>query len=280
MHKEFINNKTIITDVGPFDVEAIFTCGQAFRWHKTKDGWQGIAMDKMLTIGQLDDGIVLDCPKEDVPFWVHYLDLDYDYQAVRDRLILDIDLRPAIEAMPGLRFLNQPFYECLISFIISANNNIPRIKKIIEALSERYGKKVADGCYGFPTAKALANAKEEDVRACGAGYRASYIIEASNTVQEGFDHENLRTMPLDEARIALTALKGVGCKVADCVLLFSCHHRAAFPVDTWVRKAMAELYGESLKDKAIREIAKERFGEHGGLAQQYLFHSLRLKAMG
>ena len=177
-----------------------------------------------------------------------------------------------VNLIPGMRFLNQDFYECLIHFIISANNNIGRIRSIIDKIAVAYGEKVGD-VYVFPSAEVLAACTEQQMKECGAGYRAPYIVESAGLAAQGYDYTHLYTVELYTARKELTMFKGVGIKVADCVLLFSLKRKDAFPVDTWIRKVMHNLYNDtSLSDNQIREIAKNRFGENSGLANQYLFH--------
>ncbi len=170
----------------------------------------------------------------------------------------DKDVAQLIGLSPGIRFLNQDFFECLISFIISANNNIKRIKGIIERICETYGDKVGEH-YTFPTAERLAKCTEEDFKALGAGYRSSYILESARLFAAGYDYTPLLNRDIDSARKELTIFKGVGIKVADCVLLFSLMRKDAFPVDTWIRKVMHALYDDtSLSDNAIRKLAAER----------------------
>jgi N-glycosylase/DNA lyase len=173
----------------------------------------------------------------------------------------------------GMRILNQPIWECLISFILSSNNNVKRISGIVERLSERFGEDMG-GYYVFPTPHALAQAGAEGVAACGAGYRAEYVAEAARAVASGtLDLECLPRLGYAEAQAKLMKLLGVGEKVADCVLLYSCVYREAFPVDVWVRKAVTSYYPTAGKTpKEIHAFADRRFGKLAGLAQQYLFY--------
>ncbi len=206
----------------------------------------------------------------------HYFDLETDYRTVLSGFSSDAVLEASLRFAPGIRVLNQPPFEALISFIISANNNISRIISIVDRLCERYGERFeAHGqtFSAFPKPEALAEARLDDLRACGTGYRAGYIIGASKAVAEGMDLDALRTRPYLEARETLTELPGVGNKVADCVLLYALGFKNAFPMDVWVKRIVHEIYGfSSRKDADVREFAAEKFGENAGIAQQYLFY--------
>lgn len=266
------DNTYHITGIGLFDCDVVFDCGQCFRWYKQDEYWNGIAGSKIAKVKTINDGIELICEEEDFDYWMHYLDIDYDYISARNKLMQDKDIAPLIGLSPGIRFLNQDFFECLISFIISANNNIKRIKGIIERICTTYGDKVGEQ-YSFPTAEVLAQCTEDDFKSLGAGYRAGYILETARLYVSGYDHTPLYTRDIQSARKELTYFKGVGIKVADCVLLFSLMRKDAFPVDTWIRKVMHALYNDkSLSDNQIRQIAEDRFAGNAGLANQYLFH--------
>ena len=182
---------------------------------------------------------------------------------------------------PGLRVLNQPPWEALVCFILSANNNVPRIRSLTDALCRHCGADCGDGVlYGFPGPEALAACTEEALRALRVGYRAPYLIGAARRVLEGFPLDGLRDMPYDEAHKRLVTLPGVGDKVADCVLLFGCGHACAFPVDVWVDRLMRDWFGVSCKTRAaLAREARGRLGGHAGLMQQFLFHAARTGAM-
>lgn len=259
------------------DVRTTLTSGQAFRWSYSSGRWYGIAGSRQTQIEQAPGGMLIYAPERDLPFWKQYFDLDYDYRSSRQRIGAFPELHESMGVLPGIRILNQPFYECLISFILSSCNNVPRIRSIIKRLSEKYGKRL-DSDHAFPEPEDLAGAALCDLTACGTGYRAQYVKEASRMIADGFDERVLSTMTLEEARSALMYFPGIGVKVADCVLLYSLQKRDAFPVDTWVRKVMHEIYGRDMSDAQIRKFAAERFGMDAGLAQQYLFTAARLKA--
>lgn len=266
-----------IRGIGNFDSDTIFDCGQCFRWIKKDGYWHGISLNKTAKVKTIEDGIELVCDSADLDYWVEYLDLEYDYNAAKKQLLKDSDIAPMVGMIPGMRFLNQDFYECLMHFIISANNNIKRIRMIIERISKAYGEETAEGIYTFPRAEVLAASTPEDMKECGAGYRAPYIVETAGMIAAGYDYTSLYTEDLQIVRKELTMFKGVGIKVADCALLFSLKRKDAFPVDTWIRKVMHSLYNDSsLSDNRIREIAWERFGNNSGLANQYLFHINRV----
>lgn len=205
----------------------------------------------------------------------HYLDLDRDYGAVAAEYAHIPPARRAIELYPGLRVMNQPPWEALVSFILSANNNVRRIRNLVAALCERYGE-YRGGLYGFPAPECLAGADEMELRALKVGYRARYLIDTARQVCEGFPLEELRSLPYEEAHARLTTLPGVGDKVADCVLLFGCEQASAFPVDVWVERLLVDWFGLRCKSRAdMARQARGLLGEHAGLMQQFLFHAAR-----
>ncbi len=266
----------IIKTIRSFDSDITFNSGQCFRWLKKDNIWQGIVKDKFAKItGEYQD-IHIECIDEDYIFWQNYFDNLYDYNSASDTLLEDMRLKNIVNAYRGIILLRQPFFETLISFIISANNNVPRIKSIIDKLTKKYGKKITMG-YCFPEPSDLAKLKEEDLKEIGCGYRSKYIIETSKIIAAGYDYRKLIDMPLSDARDELCKLMGVGKKVADCVLIFSLGRKDAYPVDTWVRKASVDLFGEGLTDDEIRKKANERFGNNAALAQQYMFIAQREK---
>lgn len=192
-------------------------------------------------------------------------------------------MKTSIEYGKGIRILNQDLWETIISFIISANNNIPRIKGIIEKLSKKYGKELefeGKKYYTFPTPKELENVTVEDYRSLGLGFRDIRLYETTKMIiEKKVDLQKLRKNPNTfEVREKLLTLSGVGPKVADCILLFSDLKRfEVFPIDVWVRRVMNDLYIKNpdetkVSKKQIEKIANEKFGNLAGLAQQYLFY--------
>ena len=205
-----------------------------------------------------------------------YLDLDRDYAAIAEQYAGYPAAREAMALLPGLRVLNQSPWEALISFILSANNNVERIRSLAAALCSRYGR-AFDDLHGFPTPEQLNSAPEDELRGLRVGYRAPYLIGAARRVVDGFPLEDLRKMPYEDAHRLLVTLPGVGDKVADCVLLFGCGQTSAFPVDVWVARLMKRWFGIEEKNRAATQRrAREMFGENAGLLQQFLFHAARV----
>ncbi len=253
-----------------FDIGQTFLCGQCFRWKAAEDSenaFEGIAMGKKLRVTQEKGEVILhNIGKEDVPLWEDYFDLRTDYGAFIRRFSADDVLSTACESSRGIRILRQKPFETLLSFIISQNNNIPRIAGIIDRLCESFGEKI-EGGYSFPDAKRLKGISPEDLSPLRAGFRARYICDAVNKINSGeVDFEEIDALPLDKAREQLKKIVGVGDKVADCVLLFGFRKLDAFPKDVWVKRIMAELYPQGLPD-CVKGAE--------GVAQQYLFHFVR-----
>ena len=268
-----------------FDLEKSVESGQAFRWKKEGDGWLGLCRNVPVRIRQEGEVLAVTADQPEVaaaPFWSAYLGLDLDYGPMEQLLADDPHTAPCLPYSRGIRVFRQDPYETLISFILSANNNVRRISGIIERLCERFGQPVAfDGAqlFAFPEAEALAALSPEEIAACGAGYRAPYVVESARRVAEGYDLSALKTLSFEETRGALMAFPGVGPKVAECVMLFSLGCDRAFPVDVWVKRIVAYLYpGEEGKQAA--RAAAERFGPWAGAAQQYLFHYARCVGLG
>ena len=212
----------------------------------------------------------------------HYFNLDLDYTSIEKRIsIVDDNVKKAVKNTSGLRFLKQDFFETLISYIISANNNIPRISKSVNEISRRYGKEVeleGEKYYLFPTPEELKNVTIEEYRECGVGFRDKYIY---NTVEKinnkEIDLDELFKMDTQNLKKELLSLMGVGPKVADCILLFSCSRLEVFPVDTWVEKIMTKLYfnNKEASKKQIQDYAKNNFKNDAGIIQQHLFYNIR-----
>jgi len=260
------------------DLDNTFMCGQTFRWKKCADGsWLGNVDGRAVRAAAENGGLMLyGADAADEAFWRSYFDADSDYEAALAG-VMDEHLREAMQACPGIRVLNQPFYETLCSFIISANNNIPRITGIIERFCA-IAPQDENGLHAFPTPQMVLDKGEEWVKTIGSGYRAKYLWEAAQRMADGFDAEKLKKMSYHEACESIRIFKGVGEKVADCVLLFSCGHKSAFPVDTWSEKMLTQWYGMTGSRSQLKKQAMEHFGTHGGVAQQYLFyHAMQCK---
>ncbi len=283
--------QVVINNLSDFELDHIFECGQCFRWRKEENGsYTGVTKYGVINIEKINDNkIVVDgsflaenTALEDIS---DYLNLQCDYSRIK-KIIQEDDenMRKAISFGYGIRILNQDPWEMIISYIISAANNIPRISKTIENISRSYGKKIIyknQEYYLFPTPSELSKATMEDLRALNLGFRDKYVYAATQAVLNGdINIDKLTEMTYKDAKIELKKLQGIGDKVADCILLFSMRKTEAFPVDTWIKKVMSELYGEGKDIKKIATFATDKFGEYGGIAQQYLFYYMRAKAKG
>lgn len=271
-----------ICGVSHFNLVHIFKCGQCFRWEEQPDGsFIGIAKGKVVQIKTSFNNItILNANLQDFfDIWQDYFDLNADYGAYKNRLMKDSVLKKAIPYGAGIRILKQDTFEALISFIISASNNIPRITKIVNLLCENFGEELefnGKKYYTFPTPKKLAGASLEDLAIIRAGYRAEYIMDAAKRVACGeIDLNKVKNMPSSEAQKYLMQIKGVGPKVADCILIFGAGRLDVFPVDTWIDKAMKTLYPGSCNGVKVRKAGETLFGDICGLAQQYLFYYAR-----
>lgn len=276
------DNNIYLRETKDFSVEQTLECGQCFHFVKLGENHYGIsARNHMLEISQEKDTVILHNISMDeyLLIWKDYFDLDRDYgQLKRELLERDDRLREAMDTMWGVRILNQEYFETLISFIISQNNHIPRIKQLVAKLSKEYGEYLGtigdEEFYSFPSVDILCEIGEDVLRELKVGFRAPYITDACRCVKEcGMREEIFIEKSEEEARKELMKIKGVGEKVANCVLLFGLGYRGAFPIDVWIKRIMEAVYfeGETPKDK-IAQKASELFGEYGGYAQQYLFY--------
>jgi len=263
-----------------FHPDHTLDCGQCFRWTKEPDGsYTGIVSGRIVNLtflsGQspLTGTIVLENAEEaDRAFWIDYFDLNTDYGIIKKSLSeADSIVAQAIEFGGGMRILRQEPWETLVSFILSANNNIPRIKKCVESLAMNFGEEAGTyngkTYYNLPTPDVLASLSTEELDVCKLGYRAKYLISTANEIK----YQGIETL-----EDCIHDLSGVGPKVANCILLFSLAKLHRFPIDVWVRKVMHELYGFDEKDtKAMTAFADRVFGPYAGIAQQYLFYYMR-----
>jgi N-glycosylase/DNA lyase len=250
-----------------FNLAATLDCGQAFRWvEKSENEWHGVAFSRALTLRKTENGIeFLGTTAEDFEnIWVDYFDLNRDYDTLCERFMQDSHLKTAVTACSGIRVLHQEPWEAICSFIISANNNIPRIKGIIDRLCRLLGEHLGGDDYAFPTPEAVAAAGIDGLAPIRSGFRAKYIIDAAEKISKGeIDFEKIYSSPLDDGRDELIKIKGVGEKVAQCALLYGFGKVDAFPVDVWVKRIMAEMYPDGLPECTVGV---------RGIAQQYLFH--------
>ena len=265
-----LNGTVRVDGVTDLDLAQTLDCGQSFRWVEGRDGFTGIAFGKRVTMRLDGESLYIDnATAEDFEsIWKDYLDLDLDYGKIRSDISkLHPVLDEAAGYASGIRILRQEPWEALCTFIISQNNNIKRIKGIVERLCESFGDQI-DGGYLFPSAQRLASLEREDLAPLRAGFRDKYILDAAKKVVSGeVELEKCRALPYDGARRELMKIKGVGVKVADCVLLFGLHRVEAFPVDVWMKRALETLFPD---------MEPSDFGEYAGIAQQYIFHYSRM----
>ena len=271
-----------------FKLRDIFECGQCFRWNEQEDGsYVGIWENNVVCVKQNGNNISFEgvCLDGDLETEIiDYFDLNRDYEKIKSTLSkIDDNLKTSINYGEGIRILNQDLWETIISFIISANNNIPRIKGIIERLSKAYGREIKfkeKSYYTFPSPEDLKDVTVEEYRKLGLGFRDIRLYETTKMILDGkIDLKKLQENPnTREVREQLLSLSGVGLKVADCILLFSTLKRfEVFPIDVWVRRVMNDLYikepdENKVSKKEIEKLANEKFGDLAGMAQQYLFY--------
>ncbi len=267
---QYKNGNVYIKNPENFELSMTLDCGQAFRWKEISKGyWCGVALSKVLYIEQTENEIIFhNTSKQDFEnVWSDYFDFNRNYAEIAEKISDNKDLAAASKFGYGIRILNQDPFETLCSFIISQNNNIPRIKGIIDRFTRKYGKKLEDGFYDFPTADIIAEKTEEDLADIRMGFRAKYIIDAAKKVKnKEVDLDRLYDLDYESAKAELMKIKGVGPKVADCTLLFSLKHFSAFPTDVWIKKAMAYLFPDGLPEK---------YSPFGGIIQQYIFYYAR-----
>ncbi|MBE6887589.1 MAG: DNA-3-methyladenine glycosylase 2 family protein [Ruminococcaceae bacterium] len=290
------DNVILYHNVTDYDLAETFLCGQAFRFDEYEGGFKGFIEKQLCHItltydnnaddadsavnadntnstaqkhkcGTLTVKLLTAQPTDELAEKIgEFLSLDMDYTALKKQFSQDETVAKAIEFAPGIRVLNQDFFETLITFIISQNNNIPRIKQLCDRLSENYGTKVGDS-FAFPAAEQMKNITEQDYKDMKFGFRAKYLADAVAKVLSGeIDETTVKSLPYEEAQKYLMQIKGVGPKVADCVLLFSCRQYESFPKDVWIKKAMAQLF-----PNGFPQCCKG----YEGIAQQYIFHYAR-----
>lgn len=263
------SGNVIIKNITPLSLAQTLDCGQAFRWECDNNGiWHGIAFGKSLNLKQENDCITLlnTTKYEFEAIWRNYFDIDRDYDEIINQVSQNSIIKTATDYAGGIRILKQEPWETLCSFIISQNNNIPRIKGIITRLCQKFGQETENG-FTFPTAQKIAECTIEDLAELRSGFRARYIIDAAQKVaRKEIDIDKLFYCDIDEARAELMKICGVGLKVADCTLLFGFGRIEAFPKDVWIKKALEKLFNG--------EIPKEA-QEYAGIVQQYIFYYAR-----
>ncbi len=271
-------------EVKCFNLKYTLECGQCFRWKAINENeYIGVIQDRVMRIKQEENRLFIwSNNKENLrDAVIHYFDLEKDYELLEKQIAkIDKNISKSLEYSSGIRILNQPLFETIISYIISANNNIKRISRSVNNISKRFGKEVefeGEKYYLFPTLEELSNVTIDDLLADGTGFRARYI---KHDVDYFLNNPNflgeVKTLDTEQATKNLSTLMGVGPKVADCILLFSLGKSEVFPIDVWVKRIMEKLYFK--ENKSLKEIsmyANERFGEYGGIVQQHLFHNVR-----
>lgn len=275
-----------IDGVRDFNLDHIFDCGQCFRWEKQEDGsYIGPAMGRIVQMSFSDERLTIDnCSEEDFNgIWKNYLDMETDYSHIKQELCADDDIiKRASEYGYGIRILRQDFWETVVSFIISQNNNIPRIKGCIENLSASFGEKIGEyrgrEYFDIPNPEIMASLTVCDLSSVKLGYRAPYLIKTAEQMieQGGPDRVKERLLKSAEPSDELQQFCGIGPKVASCIALFGLARTDAFPIDVWMRRVMNRLYGIEEKNvKGMGDYAEKHFGQYGGIAQQYLFYYIR-----
>lgn len=279
--------KEIIIDVTCFNLKYTLECGQCFRWNKIDEEYYiGVIKDRVIKIKQKGNKLYVSSDNmnnlENVIY--EYFDFNTNYINIEERISkIDENVNNAVKNTSGIHILNQDFFETLISYIISANNNIPRISKSVNLISQKYGKKVIfenEEYYLFPTPNELKDVSEEDFKKCGVGFRARYLKHAvQDILNEKIDIKSINETSTEILKSKLLNIMGVGPKVADCILLFSCQKREVFPIDVWVERVMTNLYfkdyGRAMKKKEILEYAEKYFENDAGIVQQHLFYNVR-----
>ncbi|MGH2332065.1 DNA-3-methyladenine glycosylase family protein [Thermoanaerobacter mathranii] len=272
--------KVIVRGIEDFNLKETFECGQCFRWNEEEDGsYTGVAYDRVVNVKLEEDMLIIDNTdlNDFYDIWFDYFDLGRDYKKIKENLSRDPILKEAIQYGQGIRILRQDTWETLVSFIISQNNRIPQIKKVIENLASSFGEPIeykGKIYYTFPKAEELVMFDADTIAKTKCGFRAKYILDAASKVFSGeIDLLKLFEYSTNEIRDILMNINGVGPKVADCVILYSIGRYDTFPTDVWIKRIVEYLYlkreGTPLE---IQLFAIDKFGDLSGFAQQYLFY--------
>ena len=271
-------NKIIVSDTNQFNAQHILECGQVFRYNKTDNGYEVFSQNHKAVIQDVAGKTVINC--DDLNYFINYFDLNTNYDKIKINLICDKITEKAVKFGYGIRILKQDPLETIIGFIISANNNIPRIRKTLELLCKSYGTKMED-YYAFPTLKQLNEIPLSFFRTIGCGYRDKYLFETIKAINNGFDINVVYSMNSYEANKYLQKLLGIGVKVADCILLFAYGKTDVFPADTWIKKLYCDYNNlkntdtKDIKTQIVKEYFENYFGKYSGYAQQYLYYYKR-----
>lgn len=280
MDIKFYDDRVIINGIFDFTPKHVFECGQCFRWEEQSDGsYTGVVHNRVINVALNCNTLVIsNTNRQDFEkIWFEYFDLSRDYARIRQRLTMDSRMGPVVEYGKGLRILKQDEWECLVSFIISANKSILQIKKIVEDISMRFGDYIGNyrgkDYYSFPDCSTVAKLEISDIRDCKVGYRDKYIHRAAKHIQSNPEWlYSIKHLAYEDASNELKKLDGVGDKVSHCVMLFSMGHFNSFPVDTWIKRIMRELFSMSGNNNEIKRMAEQKFDGYSGFAQQYLFY--------
>ncbi|MDO5046935.1 MAG: DNA glycosylase [Anaerococcus sp.] len=284
-----VTSQGLVLREDSFKVKEIFECGQCFNFNKEKDGsYTAVFLGKIINLLEKKDHVLIrNVSKEDFyEIFYDYFDLGVDYKKIKEDLSKFPSLREATAYGSGIRILNQELFETTISFIISANNQIPRIKKAVRIISERYGDYIGTymgkAYYSFPKPSVLKNVDPADLREFAkVGFRDKRIVETSKLIDEGALDFNPDGLTSKQIQKKLMDLPGVGPKVADCILLFAYHRRETFPVDVWIKRVMENLFiKKEVPKKQIEAYARDYFKDLAGYAQQYLFYYGRSEGIG
>lgn len=284
------NDQVRIKNLENFNPEHIFECGQAFRWERQEDGsYTVVAFNRVINVSLDEEDVVIkNTNLEDFEnVWIDYFDLKADYKSMQETFNDDPIMQAAIDYGKGIRILQQDPFETTISFIISANNRIPQIKKSIELIARTYGDPIGfyEGkeYFSFPKPEALAQVDVSELREiCRVGFRDQRIVDVSKMVACGdLDLNILKERDREEIKNILIALPGIGPKIADCITLFAYNKKDSFPVDVWIKRVMEYLYfKEDVNKNKLAMLSREKFGPFAGLAQQYLFYYGRENSIG
>lgn len=254
------------------DLDSTLGCGQAHRWHRKGDSWEGVLGDSVITLTQTSDGF--DCEGTDdkaliLDYFRHGDDLESIYAECAR---CDAYVASLIDRCKGLRILRQPHYECIATYILATNANVKRIGAMVEGVCRTFGKDLGNR-FSFPTPEEIL-AKKEQISECRLGYRADRFVEFAQMVQDGrFDPDALESATYEECAEALLTIKGVGPKVADCIALFSYGHLEAFPIDARIGAVLKDVYGAEGSYKKLAQFAREKFGRYAGYSQEFLYHA-------
>jgi len=274
----------MILKVNNFNLKDTVTCGQIFRFEELDDSsFDIILTDRVINIKQENDNLIINSSNMNNIEEVirNYFDLDYDYESINNKLLkIDINNKEIIDSCYGLKMINEPRLEVIISYILSSNNRVPQIKSALDNISKTYGQKVIFNnkeYYLFPSLEELSKCDIETLRNCKTGFRDKYIYEfVQKIINKEFDINLIDNMNSKDALNYLMTLNGVGEKVASCILLFGYHRFDVFPIDTWVKKYMKDKYNIEGIDN-IRNFTYDKYKELSGIAIQYMFHYKRNK---